>query len=152
MKMRTYEYRIEGMAYLIESRPFWVLDIAFVFFVHQGPLGVDGALDKVFIHDPDQGVVFIKPQLSEKWLADLVDVANDYGRKEDFWEGHRSVQGRLNGGAEELGGVVAQEESAGHDGQHHDHGPEGGPEGVEARTLRALGTAAALPVLVAADV
>ena len=57
------------MSYVIKSCPFgvrfWRCFIPFIC--------IHGSLDKVLVHDSDQGVIFIKAKLSEERFANLTE-------------------------------------------------------------------------------
>ncbi len=93
------------------------------------PVRVHRALDEVLVHDPDQGVVFVEPELGEERLPDLVDVAHNDRGEEDLGQGDAAVEGGLHRGLEELAGVVVQEKTARDDGGHDNQSPKGGLKG-----------------------
>ena len=88
------------------------------------------ALDEVLVQNPDQSIVLIESELCEEALSDLIDVADQDGGKEDLGQGHAAIQGGLDGGIEELTGVIVQEVTTRDHRPDDNDGPEGRPEFV----------------------
>ena len=83
-----------------------------------------GSFDEVFVHNPHQSLIVIKAKFVKERLPDLIDVTDDDAGKENLFERHHGVQGGLDGGLEELAGVVVEEEAPGDHAGEHDDGPE----------------------------
>ena len=97
------------------------------------------SFDKVLVHDPHQRLVVIEPEFVEERLPDLINVTDDDAGKENLFERHHGVQGGLDGGLEELAGVIVKEESPGDDGSKDYDGPEDAPVDIGVRgELRCL--------------
>ena len=77
---------------------YFIEGISLGIFGHFGsfPICIHGSFDEIFVHDSDQGVIFIETQLFKKWFSDLIDITHYNRWKEYFWQRYSVVQCSLH--------------------------------------------------------